>query len=143
MSALEISHDPARGEKLILLADDSRTVRKLVSKVLQSAGYEFKYFEDGSELIGYLRDNADTVTPSAILLDVEMPIMDGLTTCREIRHALLQVVVPIIFFTSVKVADDDLRYEEVGGDEYIVKPFAPEKLIERLDYWTGLNITGG
>ena len=133
-----ITHNPARAEKLLVLADDSKTVRTLISRVLDQAGYKYFYFENGAELLTFLQNNS-TVKPSAILLDVEMPVMSGPVACREIRATLPGVDAPVIFFTSANSPDSYAQTQMVGGDEYIVKPFAPDKLLERIDHWTGIQ----
>jgi DNA-binding response OmpR family regulator len=135
-----LDRNPARETKLLLLADDSKTVRTLISKVLDRAGYQYFYFEDGAELLTFLKNNPHKATPDAILLDVEMPVMDGPTACREIRRMEPSISVPIIFFTSANSPETHTQVEMVGGDEYLVKPFAPDKLLERIDHWTKVRV---
>ena len=134
------SYNPEREKKLLLLADDSKTVRTLLSKVLDQAGYRYYYFENGQELLSFLQNNTSSEKPAAILLDVEMPVMTGPVACREIKRTLPDLKAPIIFFTSANSPNSYAQTQMVGGDEFLVKPFAPDKLLERIDHWAGIEI---
>jgi len=131
----KIKFDSKRTNKLVLLADDSSTVRKIVTKVLDQAGFEYDCFEDGEELIAFLRKYADRIKPDIIILDVEMPKMNGFDACRLIKQTFPDLKAPVLFFTSSDTDDSEKQAREVGGDEFVIKPFTPEKLVDLLDNW--------
>ena len=131
----KIEFDDKRTNKLVLLADDSSTVRKLVTNVLDQAGFEYDCFEDGEDLIAFLRKYADRVKPDVIILDVEMPKMNGFDACQLIKQTFPDLKAPVLFFTSSDTDDSEKQAREVGGDEFIIKPFEPAKLVALLDHW--------
>ncbi|SCA56168.1 hypothetical protein MTBPR1_20016 [Candidatus Terasakiella magnetica] len=122
-----------RSDHLIYLADDSETVRKMVSYVLGKVGYQVKCFNDGQELLDDLYGLQDDALPSVIILDYNMPNVDGFQACYQIKSNMARLKAPIIFFTSMANTEDSAM--EAGADEFIVKPFQPNSLIERIDYW--------
>jgi len=126
----------SRRSKCIFAADDQRSVRKILEAVFDRAGFNVEFFEDGADLIEYLSINRGKVKPDAILLDIEMPRMNGYETCWAIKHDYPEIRAPILFFTSVDTADSHNQAIQVGADEYIVKPFEPDKLVSVLDEWT-------
>ena len=72
-----IKLDESRKEKLVFFADDSSTVRKLVSRLLEQSGFNNKGFDDGASLIEFLQECSSDAQPDVIVLDVEMTIVDG------------------------------------------------------------------
>ncbi|NQV85440.1 MAG: response regulator [Rhodospirillales bacterium] len=132
---VKIEFDKKRATKLIFFADDSSTVRKLVSNVLDQAGFEYDCFEDGEDLVAFMRKYADRVKPDVILLDVEMPLMNGFDACLSIKQLFPELKAPVLFFTASDTDDSEKQAREVGGDEFIVKPFSPDKLVNLLDHW--------
>ncbi len=138
---MPITFDRTRQEKLILLADDSSTVRKLMTRVLDQAGYAYKAFEDGTDLIKFMREKSKEIQIDLISLDVEMPYLNGFDTCRTIKQEFPNLKAPILFFTADDRPNRKDLAQEVGGDEFILKPFAPDKLIEKLDQWVKKTTT--
>jgi len=126
----------SRRGKFILAADDQESVRRLMGLVFDRAGFNVEFFEDGADLIEYLRINRGKVTPDAIVLDIEMPKLNGYDTCRAIKQDYPEITAPILFFTSVDSVDSHKLALQVGADEYIIKPFQPDKLVEVLDDWS-------
>lgn len=120
-----------REDHLIFVADDSETVRKMVMYVLQKAGYLVFTFEDGQQLLDELATRDLEDFPSLIILDINMPIKDGFDTCFDIRDRYPETKTPVAFFTSQQDGKEKAR--EVGGDAFIVKPFTPDKLVEKAD----------
>ena len=105
--------------KTCLVVDDSRVVRKVARRILEEIGYEVGEAADGAEALAWCRG----AMPDAILLDWNMPVMDGLSFLRELRkepdgHE------PVVVFCTV---ENDLEHItlalETGADEYIMKPF--------------------
>lgn len=110
----------------VLVVDDDEDIRQLVSRSLADRGYDVALASSGEEGIAA----AFTDPPDLVILDVEMPGMDGIQTCQEMRKRLL---VPIIFL-SVRSDDTDVVLGlGVGGDNYLTKPFRVPELIAHVD----------
>lgn len=109
----------------ILLVEDDPSIRELTTIGLHAAGYEVIAAADG-------RDGLDRFTaekPDAVVLDIMLPVLDGLAVCRTIR---LQSAVPIIMLTARTDAFDVVAGLEAGADDYIRKPFELPELVARL-----------
>ena len=126
----------ARKGKIVMFADDSPTHRKMIQAVLKRSGFPSMGYEDANGLINALA----TVTPRVLLLDVDMPHVNGFDACRGIRLRYPELTAPIIFFSARKSKESVQRAKEAGAQDYIVKPFNPKGLIERLDHWSGVRI---
>ncbi|QQX90374.1 response regulator [Gluconobacter sphaericus] len=109
----------------ILVVDDSRTMRDLVSRELRKDGYEVETSEDGVEALERISD----FLPAVIITDLNMPRMDGLQLTRALRARSDTKYLPIIFLTTE--TGDDLRRaaREAGATGWIVKPFDGPKLL--------------
>ncbi len=114
--------------KTCLVVDDSRVIRKVARRILEELGLEVSEAADGMEAMAWCR----TVMPDAILLDWNMPLMDGLAFLRELRGAPLGDR-PVVVFCTV---ENDLEHItlalESGADEYIMKPFDGDILAMKL-----------
>lgn len=111
----------------ILVADDEDRIRKLVGDFLSRHGYEIIEAEDGGEA---LRLATAEPVPDLIILDVMMPVLDGLTVLSEIRR---QNNVPVILLTAKGTENDQLDGFKLGADDYITKPFLPSLLVARVE----------
>lgn len=108
----------------ILVADDEPNVLSLLKDYFEINGYEVITAENGRAVLDQIRTK-----PDIILLDINMPDMDGISVCREIRS---YVSCPILFLTA-KVEDcDKIMGFSAGGDDYIVKPFSIDELGARV-----------
>jgi Response regulators consisting of a CheY-like receiver domain and a winged-helix DNA-binding domain len=103
-------------KETILIVDDEERMRKLIGAYLKKEGYEILEAENGVEALKNFRTNKVHL----IILDIMMPVMDGWTTCKEIRKISN---VPIIFLSAKSEDDDKLLGFELGTDHYITKPF--------------------
>ena len=110
----------------ILLVDDEPRIEKLVRDMVEGAGYEFAYAENGADALALV----GRVAPDLVIMDVMMPKMDGWQTCKEIRE---YSKVPIIMLTAKSDERDELQGFELGVDEYISKPFSPKILVARVE----------
>ena len=110
----------------IVIADDSPTLRRIVSTVLTRDGHEVVQAEDGVEAVQAVFANQ----PDAIVMDVLMPRLDGLETTRALRHAGSQL--PILVLTARDAVGDRVDGLDAGADDYLTKPFALEELLARL-----------
>lgn len=113
----------------ILSIDDNDANQKLVERIL-SADYDVKTAMSGSTGIEALV----TFKPDAILLDVDMPTLDGLRLCRMIRAEPLFAVTPILFVSALNSHEDQARGFQAGGDDYISKPINVEQLRQKLHF---------
>ncbi|MDR1003198.1 MAG: response regulator transcription factor [Oscillospiraceae bacterium] len=111
--------------KKILVVDDDMAIAQLVSDALEDEGFEVKILGDGMEAYEVLSKNHDY---SLVILDIMMPKMDGLELCYKIRDT---VGCPIMFVTAKNRTIDTLVGLDIGGDDYIYKPFVVEELVAR------------
>lgn len=112
----------------IMVVDDSLTVRKIVSRLLAREGYQVVTAKDGVDALEQLLD----MVPAAMLVDIEMPRMDGFELTRNVRSQEHLKHVPIIMITS-RIADKHRNYaQEIGVNEYLGKPYDEEVLLGRL-----------
>lgn len=111
--------------KLILVVDDEKDIRNIITYNLEKEGMRFIEASNGDEALILLKKN-----PSLIILDVMMPGKDGYEICKHIRNA--GSIVPIIFLTAMDREFDEVKGLESGGDDYIRKPFSPALLIARI-----------
>jgi CheY-like chemotaxis protein/anti-sigma regulatory factor (Ser/Thr protein kinase) len=118
----------------ILLAEDHPINRKLAVVLLQKAGYSVDAVENGIQAL----ENVQTGSYSAILMDVQMPEMDGLEATQRIRalEGSSGRHIPIIAMTAHAMVGDRERCLEAGMDDYVTKPLEPRVLFSALDRWT-------
>lgn len=108
----------------ILVVDDEKDIRTLLKACLANEGYEVVLAKNGQEAMDILDDSF-----LMVLLDVMMPVKDGIATCLEIRKISK---VPIIFLTAKSQDKDMVRGLTAGADDYITKPFTPSLLIAKV-----------
>jgi len=118
--------------RVVMGVDDTPENLKLLQFAIEAAGYPFIGVKNGLECLAML----GRVTPKLILLDVEMPTMDGFETCRRIRRMPGFDHVPIAFLTARKTTEDVKTGLAAGGNDFITKPYVIAKLRERVNYWT-------
>jgi two-component system, OmpR family, response regulator MprA len=110
----------------ILVVDDDNAVREALRRSLTYNGYEVELAADGAEALAAIAVRH----PDAVVLDVMMPKVDGLETCRRLRAAGDEV--PILVLTARDSVADRVAGLDVGADDYLPKPFALEELLARL-----------
>lgn len=112
----------------ILVAEDERDIRELITFTLNFAGYEVVGAANGEEAL----ELAKAAKPDLILMDVRMPRMDGYDACIQMKATESIKDIPIVFL-SAKGQEVEVRTGlEAGAAEYILKPFSPDQLIERV-----------
>ena len=111
----------------VLMVDDEARMRKLVKDFLAIKGYKVIEAEDGEQAVDIFFKEKDI---GLVILDVMMPKMDGWEVCRTLRR---YSQVPIIMLTARSEERDELLGFELGGDEYISKPFSPKILVARIE----------
>lgn len=115
--------------KTILVVDDSALIRKAIRRILEPLGYQVEEAANGVEALTRLEAG---VAVAGIMLDVEMPEMDGLTTLRELRSRGDLPQVPVIMCTTHNSAATITAAIEAGANEYIMKPFDQSILDAKL-----------
>ncbi len=109
----------------ILVVDDDSRLRNVVRYALVRAGFTVTEAADGVTALARISTDA----PDLIVLDVMMPEMDGITFCRQLRRTS---DVPIVFLSSRSDEIDRVLGLELGGDDYVTKPFSPRELVSRV-----------
>lgn len=115
--------------KKILIIDDTELMIKLITDILEGAGYEVVSASNGIDGIQKVREEK----PDLVILDIIMPGMDGFETCKILRDDESNNLMPIIMLTAQDAEDDKLTGLELGADDYIIKPFNPRELISRVN----------
>ena len=109
----------------ILIVDDDPSIRDVIKFTLDKAGFDVIEATNGAEALSLYKSKS----PDLMVLDILMPEMDGTDVCREIRKISNT---PIIFLTSLDEEADRIIGLELGGDDYITKPFSPRELLARV-----------
>lgn len=112
----------------ILIAEDEPDIRELVAFTLRFAGHEVIPTNNGEEAY----QKAQEVIPDLILMDVRMPRMTGYDACRAMKQLPELRDIPVVFL-SAKGQDSEIKFGlDAGAEEYLLKPFAPDQLVERV-----------
>ena len=122
------------GKKNILIVDDSAFEQRMLMELLSEQPYRFSIAFNGYQ--GY--QLALATHPDLILLDVRMPEMDGYTACRLLKANPETEQIPVIFLSGADAAKERIMGLQVGGVDYISKPFTPEELAARIHIHLGL-----
>ena len=113
----------------VLAIDDSRTIRSLVQKVMEDAGFDCVCAEDGVDGIARFAE----VTPDVVITDINMPNMDGLTLLSRLKSDFPGEDFSVLMLTAQSAPEDIKRAVQLGAKDYIGKPFEPRQLLRRLD----------
>ncbi|RWM22422.1 response regulator transcription factor [Mesorhizobium sp.] len=110
----------------ILVADDDPHIREIICFALEKAGMKTAAVADGAAALQAVERRA----PDLIVLDIGMPEMDGLEVCRRLRQ---RSDVPVLFLSARDEEIDRILGLEMGGDDYVTKPFSPRELVARVN----------
>ena len=116
----------------IVIVEDDSIIRKKLSLLLQEVGYKTTLIEDFENVVEALLE----VTANLILLDINLPYMDGYDICKQIKE---KSNVPIIFVTSRYTTEDEIKSIQVGGVDFITKPYNKVVLLEKIKRALKLN----
>ncbi|HAX79246.1 MAG TPA: hybrid sensor histidine kinase/response regulator [Cyanobacteria bacterium UBA11372] len=114
---------------LILVVDDNNQNLQLIGDILEEAGYETTFAMSGKRAF----DRIQTAQPDLILLDLMMPVMDGLELCTQLKANPVYRSIPIIFLTASTEKDDLVKAFKRGAVDYITKPFRAEEVLTRIE----------
>ncbi|MFN3432709.1 MAG: response regulator, partial [Candidatus Sericytochromatia bacterium] len=115
----------------VLYADDHAINRQVVAMILGPLGVELTLVENGREALDILKSSAFDI----VLMDVQMPEMDGLTATRELRKAGWGRDLPVIMLTAKAMARDQQECLEAGANDYLAKPIDVDKLLSLVRVW--------
>ncbi len=119
---------PGFVRSLIFVVEDDEDIARLISHNLRAADFDVQSFVSGASVIS----EALREMPALFLLDVMLPGTDGFEICRQIRQTPVLSATPIIFLTAKTAESDRVKGLELGGDDYITKPFSPRELVARV-----------
>ena len=117
-------HDPPR----ILAVDDTPENLEILCMRLEANGYEVVTAADGEEGLAAAR----ALTPDLILMDIQLPVMDGYEAARRIKADPALRHIPIIAVTSYALSGDEAKTRAAGCDGYVAKPFSPRQLLAKV-----------
>jgi two-component system cell cycle response regulator DivK len=112
----------------ILVVEDQEDNRRIIRDLLMSAGYELIEAQDGAEGVRL----AESERPDLILMDIQLPVLDGHEATRQIKQNPELRHIPIIVVTSYALSGDDQKAMAAGSDGYMAKPFSPRQLLATI-----------
>lgn len=128
----EISGKLSELRPTILLVDDNATNRKVASQILVKSGCQVDSISSGKEAILKLQTD---VTYDVVLMDIQMPELDGMETTKQLKQLNLANLPPIIAMTAYAMKEDRERFMAAGMDDYLAKPIRAQSLIEMVTQW--------
>ena len=116
--------------KKILIVEDEEDILEVLSAILEDLGdYEICYARDGEEALRIARMN----NPDIILLDIQLPKLNGYEVCQSVKSDSAMCNIKVLMLSGVAQNSDWLKAQEVGVDDYIVKPFGATALVEKVE----------
>ena len=114
--------------KLILVVEDQEDNRRILRDLLTNKGYKVIEAVNGLEGVRF----AETFRPDLILMDIQLPGIDGYEATRQIKAKPELIEIPLIVVTSYALSGDDLKAFEAGCDAYVAKPYSPRMLLAKI-----------
>ena len=114
--------------KCILVVEDQEDNRQILRDLLTSAGYEMMEAENGQEAL----DAVAKQRPDLILMDIQLPVMDGYEATRRLKGNPAYKDIPIIVVTSYALSGDEGKARDAGCDAYVTKPYSPRQLLAKI-----------
>jgi len=114
--------------KRILVVEDQEDNRQILRDLLGNAGYELTEVDNGEDALA----SVAAERPDLILMDIQLPIMDGYEATRRIKADPATRAIPIIVVTSYALSGDDNKARAAGCDAYITKPYSPRQLLAKV-----------
>ncbi|MCD4674915.1 MAG: response regulator [Desulfobacula sp.] len=126
-------------KSLILAVDDKPQNLQFLGKLLSDNGYEVGMAQNGQQALNFVKKNE----PDLILLDIMMPDMDGYEVCEQLKQDFSARHIPIIFLTAKTDSKDIVKGFDVGGVDYVTKPFNSAELLARIKTQIEIKILRG
>ena len=114
--------------KRILVVEDQPDNRQIIRDMLAGTGYEITEAENGEEALAAIAKQR----PDLILMDIQLPIMDGYAATRRIKNDPALKSIPIIAVTSYALSGEEKKAREAGCDDYVPKPYSPRQLVAKI-----------
>ncbi|BAO44716.1 twitching motility two-component system response regulator PilH [Thiolapillus brandeum] len=124
-----VRHIPREGE-VVLVVDDSKTIRFALKKMLAQGGYEVLEAENGREAIKMARNHS----PILIIMDIVMPELNGFQATRRIRKMEETRDIPIVIMSGNQEATEKFWVERIGANDFMSKPFSRKEVFQRLEW---------
>ena len=124
---------------LILAVDDKPQNLQFLGKLLSLNGYDVGMVQSGLQALNFIKTNE----PDLILLDIMMPEMDGYEVCEKLKSTTATMHIPVIFITAKTDTDDIVKGFDVGGADYVTKPFRSAELLARIKTQVEVKILRG
>jgi len=115
-------------KRLVLLVDDDEGLRRLIRTTLGTEHFELLQAVDGEEALQIARQQH----PDLVLLDVNMPKLDGFEVCRHLKTEPETSFIKVVILSARGADTDRARGREVGADDYFIKPFSPIQLLNKI-----------
>jgi putative two-component system response regulator len=112
---------------VVLVVDDVAANRDLIDGLLEGRGYDVRQARDGAEALAIVRASQ----PDVVLLDIDMPVMDGISVCRAIKDDPITRLIPVVLITAASDRETRIRGLEAGADDFLTKPFDGTELLVR------------
>ena len=125
-------------ERPIILVEDNEKIRRMYADMLEAVGYKVMRANDGEKAVELLHK---VTNPELVILDIMMPRMDGIETCKRIRKLQGARPYPVIFLTALDRPETLLECLRAGGDDYIMKSTPVPEVLERVRYWSQNRLT--
>lgn len=115
-------------QKIVILAEDDRTIARLIIFKLEKESFKVIHFLNGEGVV----DTVSKILPDIVILDVMMPIQDGISILKEIKANPKTKHIPVVILSAKGQEKDIIKGMEIGASDYISKPFSPSELIVRI-----------
>lgn len=115
-------------QKIVILAEDDRMIARLIIFKLEKEGFKVIHFLNGESVV----DTVSKILPDIVILDVMMPIQDGISILKEIKANPKTKHIPVVILSAKGQEKDIIKGMEIGASDYISKPFSPSELIVRI-----------
>jgi DNA-binding response OmpR family regulator len=125
---MESAQAAQNGHPSVLVVEDDHDINELVGAYVQIAGFEYRSALDGTTALREARSRL----PSAVILDLMLPDIDGFEVCRQLKAERTTRDVPIIMLTALSGEANQAKGRACGASEYLIKPFDPDRLMEVL-----------